>query len=143
MGFCVASTKNGSASACRTRPTVTCRSCIASNSAACVFGGVRLISSARITLANSGPSRKRNSRDPVRAVLLDHVGAGDVGGHEVGRELDAAELRFSARLRVLIISVLASPGTPSNRQCPRLNRRDQQLLDHVALADDDLGQAGR
>ena len=47
------------------RPTVTCRSCIASSRAACVLGGVRLISSARITLANSGPSRKRNSRLPV------------------------------------------------------------------------------
>ena len=91
MGFCVASTKNGSASLCRTRPTVTCRSCMASSRAACVFGGVRLISSARITLRNSGPSRKRNSRLPGAAVLLDHFGAGDVGRHQVGRELDAAE----------------------------------------------------
>ena len=29
-------------------------------------------------------------------------------------------MRFSARLSVLIISVLARPGTPSSRQCPRL-----------------------
>ncbi len=29
------------------------------------------------------------------------------------------KLRFSVRARVLIISVLASPGTPSSRQCPR------------------------
>src|SRR5579884_1219097 len=57
MGFCVASTKNGSARRCRTRPTVTCRSCMASRRAAWVLGGVRLISSARITLANNGPSR--------------------------------------------------------------------------------------
>ena len=33
--------------------------------AACVFGGVRLISSASTMLANSGPGRKRNSRVPV------------------------------------------------------------------------------
>ena len=31
------------------------------------------------------------------------------------------KVRFSVRLSVLIISVLASPGTPSSRQCPRLN----------------------
>ena len=70
-------------SLCRTRPTVTCRSCIASSSAACVFGGVRLISSARITLENSGPCRKRNSAAPVRAVLFDDLRAGDVGRHQV------------------------------------------------------------
>ena len=52
------------------------------------------------------------------------------------------KLRFSARLSVLIISVLASPGTPSSRQCPRLNKRNQQFFDHVVLADDDLGQLG-
>ncbi len=29
--------------------------------------------------------------------------------------------RFSERASVLIINVLANPGTPSNRQWPRLN----------------------
>ena len=47
------------------RPTVTWRSCMASSRAACVLGGVRLISSARMTLANIGPCRNRNSRWPV------------------------------------------------------------------------------
>jgi hypothetical protein len=46
-------------------PTVTWRSCIASSSAACVLGGVRLISSARTTFAKTGPFRNRNSRSPV------------------------------------------------------------------------------
>ena len=55
----------------RTPPTVTCCSCIASSSAACVFGGVRLISSARMMLANIGPGNERESRagrwrDPPR-----------------------------------------------------------------------------
>ena len=40
-------------------PTVTLRSCIASRSAAWVFGGVRLISSARTRLWKIGPGRKR------------------------------------------------------------------------------------
>ena len=42
--------------------------------------------------------------------------------------------------RVLIISVLASPGTPSSMQCPRLKKRNQQFLDDVVLADDHLGE---
>ena len=62
MGFEVASTWNGLGSA-KVRPsTVTCRSCMASSSADCVFGGVRLISSASSRPANTGPSRKLNSR---------------------------------------------------------------------------------
>ncbi|SKS45004.1 Uncharacterised protein [Mycobacteroides abscessus subsp. abscessus] len=38
---------------------------MASNSAACVFGGVRLISSASSRLVNTGPAR--NSNAAVRA----------------------------------------------------------------------------
>ena len=41
--------------------TVTCPSCIASSSAAWVFGGVRLISSASSRPVNSGPGRNSNS----------------------------------------------------------------------------------
>ena len=44
------------------RRRVTCRSSIASSSEACVFGGVRLISSASSRLVKTGPSRKENSR---------------------------------------------------------------------------------
>ena len=40
---------------------VTCRSCIASSSAAWVFGGARLISSASRRLVKIGPGRKRKS----------------------------------------------------------------------------------
>ncbi len=46
--------------------------------------------------------------------------------------------RFSARESVLIISVLASPGTPSSRQWLAAEERDQQLFDHLVLADDHL-----
>ena len=45
--------------------------------------------------------------------------------------------RFSVRASVLIISVLARPGTPSSRQWPR-RTGDQQLLDDLVLADDHL-----
>ena len=61
IGFCVASTMNGCGSGRVSPSVVTCRSCIASRSAACVFGGARLISSARRRLAKIGPGRNVNS----------------------------------------------------------------------------------
>ena len=60
-GLAVASTWNGAASGNVVPSTVTWRSCIASSSAACVFGGVRLISSASSTPVKIGPGRKTNS----------------------------------------------------------------------------------
>ena len=64
-------------------------SCIASSSAACVFGGVRLISSASTMLREDRPGREHHLAAAGRRVFLDDVGAGDVGRHQVGRELDA------------------------------------------------------
>ena len=59
-GFWVAATMNGSGSGRGVPSTETWRSSIASSSAAWVFGGVRLISSASIRLVKTGPSRKVN-----------------------------------------------------------------------------------
>ena len=134
MGFCVASTKNGSDKACRTRPTVTCRSCIASNSAACVFGGVRLISSARMTLENSGPFEKAELPRPRAAVLLDHVRAGDVGGHQVGRELDAAETEIQRAAERADHQGLGQPRHALQQAVAAAEQRNQQLLDHARSA---------
>jgi hypothetical protein len=61
IGFWVASTRNGRASGCVVPSIVTCRSCIDSSSAACVFGGARLISSARRRFVKIGPGRKSKS----------------------------------------------------------------------------------
>ena len=47
-------------------------------------------------------------------------------------------VRFMLSARVRIMSVFASPGTPTSRQWPAGEERDEQLLDHVLLADDDL-----
>src|SRR5262249_26675383 len=122
MGFCVASTKNGSSRRWRTRPTVTWRSCMASSSAACVLGGVRLISSARMTLANSGPWRNLNSRWPVER--FSSITSVPVMSEGIRSGVNWMRLKASDSDRdsVLIISVLASPGTPSRMQWPRLKR---------------------
>ena len=78
---------NGRSSGRVTPSVVTCRSCIASSSAACVFGGARLISSASRRLVKIGPGAELE----VAVALVPDRRAGDVGGHQVGRELDAAE----------------------------------------------------
>ncbi len=56
IGFWVASTMNGRSSGWVCPSAVTWCSCIASRSAACVFGGARLISSARRRFAKTGPA---------------------------------------------------------------------------------------
>ena len=54
---------------CVTPSIVTWRSCIASSSAACVFGGARLISSERRRFVKIGPGR--NSKSPSRWFQID------------------------------------------------------------------------
>ncbi len=136
IGFCVASTKNGSESLCRTRPTVTCRSCMASSSAACVLGGVRFISSARITLENSGPSRKRNSRLPVERFSSMISVPVMSGRHQVGRELDAAERQVQGPRQRADHQRLGQPGHALQQAMAAAEQRDQQFFDDLVLADD-------
>ena len=66
--------------------------------------------------------------------------AGDVGRHQVGRELDAAELEAtSPSASVFTASVLASPGTPSSEDvtAPSSSPISRPSIDAL-LADDDL-----
>ena len=61
---------------------------------------------------------ERLLRRPVDA------GADEVGGHEVGRELDAGErCRRGCAATVSAASVLARPGAPSSRQWPRASQQ--------------------
>ena len=103
------------------------------------MGGVRLISSASRMLVKIGPSTKRKLPPPC-FVFFQHVGAGDVRRHQVGRELDALE------------ADVENPGQRADHQrfgqarhafqqaMAAGENRGEQLLDHVALADDDLLQ---
>jgi hypothetical protein len=60
-GFWVAKTMKGDPTACDFPSTVTLARSITSRSADCVFGGARLISSARTMFAKTGPRLKTNS----------------------------------------------------------------------------------
>ena len=74
---------------------------------------------------------------PGGRILLDDVGAGDIGRHQVGRELDAPEIRGPApRDSVRTSSVFAVPGKPGDQAMAADEQRDHHLLDHFILADD-------
>ena len=68
-GFCVANTVKAAGNGRVLPSTVTCRSSIDSRRAAWVLGGARLISSARIRSANTGPGRYTNSRERSSSTL--------------------------------------------------------------------------
>ena len=78
-----------------------------------------MISSARMTLANMGPATKRIRREPE--LLSSSMTSVPVmsEGMRSGVNWMREKLSDSVRASVLIISVLASPGTPSRMQCPR------------------------
>jgi hypothetical protein len=95
---------------------VTCFSCIASSSAACVFGGVRLISSASSRPAKRGPELE------VAGPLVVDERPGDVAGQQVGRELGALEVE-PQRL-----------GEAAGRE--RLAQAGEVLHEHVTAGED-------
>ena len=51
-----------------------------------------------------------------------------------------AYFQRNAAASALTISVLASPGTPTSKACEPVRRADQQLVDHLVLADDHFVQ---
>ena len=75
-----------------------------------------------------------------RAVLFDDVGARDVGRHQVGRELDAAEREIQRPGQRAHQQRLGQPGHAFQQAMPAAEQRDQHLLDHVVLADDHAGK---
>ena len=85
-----------SPSGCGVPSIVTWLSCIASSSAACVFGGVRLISSASRTLVKTGPGRKTSS--PPRSVIVPVRSEGSMSGVNCTRRNSSAE-RARGRVR--------------------------------------------
>jgi len=109
IGFWVATTRNGSGSRWASPSTDTWPSCMASSKADCVLGGVRLTSSASRTLVNTGPGRKASS--PPRNVTVPVMSDGSMSGVNWIRRKSTPK----AFARALASSVLATPGTPSNK----------------------------
>ena len=91
-------------------------------------------------LAKIGPCRNRNSRVPGGPVFLNDFGAGDVGRHQVGRELDAAELQRQRVGQRADHQRLGQARHADQQAVAAGEQGDQQLLDHLPLADDHLRQ---
>ncbi len=90
------------------------RSCIASSIAACVFGGVRLISSASTMLEKIGPGRNLNCFSPV--VWSDTITSVPVMSLGMRSGVNWTRLNESCSVfaSVEMSSVFAKPGTPTS-----------------------------
>src|SRR6185437_15138035 len=118
IGFCVASTKNGSGRRIVWPLAVTLCSCIASSSAAWVRGGARLISSARTMLAKTGPRTKRKARPPD-AESSSKISEPVMSlGTRSGVNWIRRKSRCTASASERTMSVLARPGTPTSSAWP-------------------------
>ena len=90
-----------------------------------------------------GPFQEPSLARAGRPVLLDDLRARDVGRHQVGRELDAAERQVQGPRQRADHQRLGQPRHAFQQAVSAAEQGNQQLLDHLLLADDDLGQLAR
>ena len=124
---------NGVPSGWVSASTVTCRSSMHSSSADCVFGdgAVDLVAEHDV-----GEDRARAELE-VAALLVEDVHAGDVGGQQVGRELDAAERAVDRPGDRLGEHGLADAGHVLDQQVALGEQGDERQPDLAVLAADD------
>ena len=118
-GFWVAMTMNGRGTGWGVPSTVTRRSSMTSSSADWVFGDARLISSASDDVGEDRTGVEGELAGPL--VVDGH--AGDVGGQQVGGELDPLPAGAIDAAAALASVVLPTPGTSSTSRCPSLSRQ--------------------
>src|SRR5205814_4151502 len=80
------------------------------------------------------------AKPPATLILVENLGAGDVGRHEVRRELDALEIEVQDVGERLDQQCLRQTGHAGNQAMAAGEQRDQHVLDNVVLADDDLAK---
>ena len=132
IGFCVAITMNGNGTSYVVPPIVTCCSCMTSSSADWTLAGARLISSASRKLQNTGPSSVSNEA----GVGSVHARADEVGGDQVGGELDPAVGTAEYRREGLDGECLGQSGDSFEQDVAAGEQADQQPLEHRVLPDD-------
>ncbi len=93
-----------------------------------------------MTLAKIGPLRNLKPRLPDSFVFLDHFRARDVGRHQVGRELNAAELQRQGIGQRADHERLGQARHADQQAMPAGEDGDEQFFDHLLLADDHAAQ---
>ncbi len=137
MGFWVAITRKGDSSSCVTVPLVTVRSCMASSSADWVLGVARLISSASTRFAKTGPGLETQHLMSAIVGFHDHA-ADDVGGHQIGGELDARIAQAERARESPQQGGLAKTGHALQQHVTAGEQADEHAVDDTLLPDDDL-----
>ena len=74
--------------------------------------------------------------------LLQHLGAENVGGHQVGRELDAPRIEPERRAHGLDQLGLGEARHADQQPVAAGEDRDQRAVDHLLLAEDDGADRG-
>ena len=103
-------------------------------------GAVQFVRQKQVGEDRAGLEPERPSAGAV--VLLHHLGAKDVGGHQVGRELDPAELQRQGLSEGSDQQRLAQPRHALDQAVTARQEADQQLFDHSVLADHGLADGG-
>jgi hypothetical protein len=75
-----------------------------------------------------------------RRILLDDVGAGDVGWHQVGRELNPGEFEIDNSRERVDEQRLREPRHTDDQAVTADEERQQHFVDRITLTDDDLAQ---
>ena len=118
---------------------VTWCSCMAWSSAAWVLGGVRLISSASSTLANTGPGTNRKPRFPVAGSSstssVPVISPGIRSGVNCTRLNERCERLGDGRNE----ERLGEPGDPDEERMTAGEERGEHPGNHLVLAYDPLG----
>ena len=99
-------------------------------------GLARLISSAISKLGEDG-TRQEAERALAHVAFLEHFRADDVGGHQVGRELDALPVEAEHDAQRLDQPRLGETRHADEQTMAAGEQRDQHLVDHIVLAEDD------
>jgi hypothetical protein len=111
---------------------------MASSSADCVLGGVRLISSASRMFEKIGPGHEGPGAASGGGIFLNDVGAGDVGRHQIGRELDALEHQAERLRQRAHQQRLGRSRQTGDQTVAAHKQRDHHLFDDLVLSDNHL-----
>ena len=136
MGFCVAKTTKTGGSAQVARSIVTCRSCMASSRADCVFAGARLISSRQQEIRENRPAHKPE----FLRLEVEDARPCDIRGHEVRRELNALKFAGHRARQRLHQQSFPHAGNAFDQRMPARQQRHQREINRFVLADNHAAQ---